>query len=410
MSPTAGTRLGDVLERQDAEDRARALRGLLRHGLLTPAGPDAAAFVLVRKHAGWLRDWLENLAGWSLQVDAALARLRKVPAGVDDGTRPAVADHARTAFTRRRYVLLCLALAALERTDAQVTLGRLAERILQLAGDPGLRAAGVEFTLDGREERTDLATVARFLLGLRVLVRVAGDEQAYVTASGDALYDVDRRVLASLMVARRGPSMVEAAGLEARLAALTEELTPDTDEGRNRALRHGLSRRLLDDPVVYYDQLTEGERAYLASQRPFLLRRLTEATGLVAEVRAEGIALVDPTGEATDLAMPEEGTDGHATLLLAEYLAGRAQQRPGVPVALEDLTAEMARLAGLHRALWRRTATVPGAEVGLCRMALDRLEALGLVRRVPAGVLARPALARFEYAEPAVAGPGGTPP
>jgi uncharacterized protein (TIGR02678 family) len=408
VSRAAGAQLGDVLERQDAEDRARALRLLLRHGLLTPAGPDPAAFVLVRKHAIWLRDWLENQTGWSLRVDTGLARLRKVPASLEDGTRAAVADRARTPFTRRRYVLLCLALAALERTDAQVTLGRLAERILQLATDPKLQATGLQFTLDTREERSDLATVARFLLGLHVLVRVAGDEQAYVTASGDALYDVDRRVLAGIMVARRGPSMVEASRLQERLAAIAEELTSDTDEGRNRALRHGLVRRLLDDPVVYYDQLTEAERAYLTSQRPFLLRRLTEATGLVAEVRAEGIALVDPTGEATDLAMPEEGTDGHATLLLAERLAGRAHEQPAVPVGVEELTEEMARLAAAHRADWRRTATEPGAQTGLCRMALDRLEALGLIRRVPGGVLARPALARFEYTEPTVTGKGRT--
>lgn len=402
MSRAAGTQLGDVLERQQAEERGRALRALLRHPLLTAAGPDADAFALVRRHAAWLRDWLESQTGWSLRVDAGLARLRKLPADAGGATRPAVADRTRIPFTRRRYVLACLALAALERADAQITLGRLAERVIQLAADPELQAAGLEFNLDTREERTDLAAVARFLLSLHVLAKVAGDEQAYVAASGDALYDVDRRVLAGLLVATRGPSMVGAAGLEERLAAITEELVVDTDEGRNRALRHQLSRRLLDDPVVYYDQLNEAERAYLTSQRPFLLRRLTEATGLVAEVRAEGIALVDPTGEATDLTMPEEGTDGHATLLLAEYLAGRAAERPGVPVGLAELTEEMARLAAANRTNWRRTATEPGAQAVLCRLALDRLEALGLIRRVAGRVLARPALARYAYAEPTV--------
>jgi hypothetical protein len=79
-----------------------------------------------------------------------------------------------------------------------------------------------------------------------------------------------------------------------------------------------------------------------------------------------------------------------------------------VPVGVEELTEEMARLAAAHRADWRRTATEPGAQTGLCRMALDRLEALGLIRRVPGGVLARPALARFEYTEPTVTGKGRT--
>jgi uncharacterized protein (TIGR02678 family) len=392
--------LADVLDRQQVEERRRALRALLRHPLLTRAGPDPAAFVLVRRHAGWLREWLSANVGWSLQVDTGLARLRKLPGHLDDRTRPALAEPARLPFSRRRYVLACLALAALERADAQVTLGWLAERVLALAADPALADAGFSFALDSREERADLVVVARLLLGVRVLARVAGDEQSFVNSSGDALYDVNRRVLASLLVAQRGPSTVPARDLEARLRGITEELVPDSEEGRNRAIRHRLARRLLDDPVLYYDELSDAERAYLSSQRGFLVRRLTEATGLVAETRAEGLALLDPTSEATDLTMPEEGTDGHATLLLAEHLATLARERPGVPVALSVLEARLAELATEHRAHWRKGTTEPGAVAVLCRLAVDRLEALGLARRRDGGVIPMPGLARFAYAEP----------
>ncbi len=251
------TQLADVLERQQVEERRRALRALLRHPLLTRAGPDPAAFGLVRRHAGWLREWLATNAGWSLQVDTGLARLRKLPGRLDDRTRPALAEPGRTPFSRRRYVLACLALAALERADAQVTLGWLADRVLALAADPGLADAGFSFALDSREQRGDLVVVARLLLRIQVLAKVAGDEQSFVDASGDALYDVNRRVLAALLVTQRGPSTVAAADLEARLQAITEELVPDSDDGRNRAIRHALARRLLDDPVLYHDELTE---------------------------------------------------------------------------------------------------------------------------------------------------------
>jgi uncharacterized protein (TIGR02678 family) len=396
------TPLTDVLDRQQVEERRRALRALLRHPLLTRTQPDPAAFALVRRHAGWLREWLAANAGWSLQVDTGLARLRKLPGCLDDRARPALAEPARVPFSRRRYVLVCLALAALERADAQVTLGWLAERVLALAADPGLADAGFSFALDSRDERADLVVVARLLLRVQVLARVAGDEQSFVNHSGDALYDVNRRVLASLLVARRGPSTVTATNLEARLRAITEELVPDSEDGRNRAVRHTLARRLLDDPVLYYDELSDAERAYLTSQRGLLLRRLTEATGLVAEARAEGLALVDPTGEATDLTMPEEGTDGHATLLLAEHLAALALERPGVPVQLPVLEARLAELAAEHRTHWRKGSAEPGAVAALCRLAVDRLEALGLVRRRGDGVTALPALARFAYAEPVV--------
>jgi uncharacterized protein (TIGR02678 family) len=305
-------------------------------------------------------------------------------------------------FSRRRYVLACLALAALERADAQVTLGWLAERVLALATDPALADAGFSFALDSREERADLVVVARLLLATRVLTRVAGDEQSFVNASGDTLYDVNRRVLATLLVAQRGPSTVKGADLEGRLRGITEELVPDSEDGRNRAIRHRLARRLLDDPVLYYDELSDAERAYLSSQRGFLVRRLTDATGMAAEVRAEGLALLDPTGEATDLTMPEEGTDGHATLLLAKHLAEHARARPGEPVPLVALQAHLAELATEHRPRWRKGTDEPGAVAALCRQAIHRLEALGLARRDGGGVTPLPGLARFDYAEPAI--------
>jgi hypothetical protein len=49
--------VGDVVERNEVADRQRAARALLSHPLLTPAGPDPAAFLLVRRHARPLRDW-----------------------------------------------------------------------------------------------------------------------------------------------------------------------------------------------------------------------------------------------------------------------------------------------------------------------------------------------------------------
>ena len=409
--------LADVLDEQRDDERRKAVRALLRNPLLTPHGPDSVAFGLVRRHAGWLADWFARETGWSVHTDSGVARLRKVPARHTDGTRSA--QVRRQPFSRRRYVLTCLALAALERAETQVTLGWLVDRILAFAADEELTAAGVAFTLESRDERADLAAVAKLLLAVGVLTRVAGDEQAFVDRSGDALYDVDRRVLAVLPVTRRGPSTVAAATPEERLRAITEDLVPDTESGRNRAIRHYLTRRLLDDPVLYYRELSTDERAYLDRQRGPLLRRLTEATGLVPEVRAEGIALLDPTGEATDLAMPEEGTDGHATLLLAEYLAGHLRAHPDAhpyadhrdapvpsvpPVPLERLERRMAELIAEHRGHWRKQAAEPGADRELTAQALHRLTALGLIERTAEDVRPLPALARFGYGQPTVIG------
>ena len=137
----ASVPLDDKLSEVAREERQRALRGLLQTPLLTADGTHAAEFGLVRRHADELRDWLAHHANWTLQVTSELARLRKTPPDSTDCTRAARDVRTDAPFTRSRYVLLCLALAALERSERQTTLGRLAEAMLGFfTADPSLAA------------------------------------------------------------------------------------------------------------------------------------------------------------------------------------------------------------------------------------------------------------------------------
>lgn len=381
-------------------ERRRAARALLAAPLLTARDDD---FRLVRKHAAALAGWFAEQTGWRLTVDAETARLFKKPADLGDATRPARTPKTKVPFTRRRYVLLCLALAALERSESQTTLGRLAEGVLTGAADPALTEAGITFAMERREERADLVAVVRLLLSWGVLTRVQGDEEAFVSDGGnDVLYDVDRRVTGGLLATSRGASTVTAPAFEDRLTALAAEPLPDTDDLRLRSLRHAMTRRLLDDPVVYYADLTEAERAYLVNQRVAITRRITELTGLIPEMRAEGIAMVDPDDMLTDVRMPEQGTDGHVTLLIATKLAtdGRA---PSLP----ELTRFIQAQAKVHASYWRKTAQEPAAAADLAEQAVAKLEALNLVIRVPDDhgeprVHPRSALMRFAMTEPTI--------
>lgn len=385
--------LDATLHQARDRDLMRGTRALLRRPLLGH-GSDPDDFRLVRRHADELRTWFDHNTGWRLHVDTEVARLFK--RGEQDGTHTAREPRTQLAFGRRRYVLLCLALSVLERADAQITLGRLAEGVIVAAGDERLATAGVSFELAGREERSDLVAVVRVLLELGVLARVAGEEEAFVRDSGDVLYDVQRRVLAVLISAPRGPSTIAADSFEERLGELTAEPELVSEDLRTRAVRHRLTRRLLDDPVVYHDELTEPERAYLTSQRAAVTGRIAERTGLVAEIRAEGIAMVDPRDELTDVRMPEVGTDGHVALLVTEYLAGR----DGSSCPTSELHMLVRRLASEHRAYWRRSTRDPGAEIGLVEGALERLAALRLVRREGDVIHPLPALGRFGLAAP----------
>ncbi len=425
-------RLADVLDRQRDEERERAIRALLMRPLLTEGDP---ALALVRRHGEYLRDWFGRETGWTLRIERGCVRLYKRPASTGDRTR------GLPGFDRDRYVLLCLACAALERADLQITLRALGERLLEAVADPELAARGFSFTLEPMRERRALVQVCRFLLDSGVLARVAGDEEAYVNRSGDVLYDVNRRVLAALPASARGASWIEtslategplaaAASLDARLTALAEEYVPDSVEGRRTAARHGIARRLLDDPVLYHDELTDDERQYLASQRGPMSARLAQGAGLEAELRAEGIALVDPESELSDEQMPSVGTEGHATLLVAEYLAEAAgaeargleaeaaadharrtgiapgQARPPATAAgrprlhsLPEIAAFLREAADRYGRYWRKAAREPGAETELAALAIERLERLKLVRRVGEAIEPRPALFRYAVRE-----------
>jgi uncharacterized protein (TIGR02678 family) len=388
-----------MIPAEEQAQRRAALRALLAKPLLV-ADTDGETLVLVRRHLPELREWLNRETGWRLVADSGTARLFKTVPELSDASHPA-RGHNKEPFGRRRYVTLCLALSALARADAQTTLGSLADDVLTAAAEPELAATGFTLTLDNRSDRSDLVAVVRMLLGWGVLNRVAGDEDAYLSAGTDVLYDLRRPVLSVLLSGIRGPSVVTATAFDGRLAELTAEPVAESDELRNQALRRRLTRRLLENPVVYYDELGEDERAYLLSQRHAITRRIEEATGLVSEMRAEGIAMVDPEDQLTDVRMPEQRTDGHVTLLVAEYLARRDQ------ATLDELHAFVRQAAAEHKAFWRKGVTEPGAETELLAVALEKLSALRLVEVGPDAVAgrvvrSRPAIARFSLAEPTI--------
>jgi len=398
-------RIGDLQKAQQQDEFCRGLRALLMHPLMAAGHED---FPAVRRQSERLRDWFARETGWPLHVEREGARLFKRPANLSDDTR------GIPAYDKRRYVLLCLACAVLERADPQITLQLLGERVIQWALEPMLASRGFEFTLRTSAERRDLVAVCKTLLEQGVLQRVAGEEESFIHDGNgtqhDALYDVQRRMLAGMLAAVRGPSTWRAEDapiqFEDRLRSLVVEHQVESEQGHRDALRHHLARRLLDDPVIYTASLDPDAQAYFVNQRGTMASRLCEATALTAEQRAEGLALTDESGQLTDVSMPAEGTEAHATLLVAEYLAQRLRDDSRSAATTDKAIAAFLRGAvEQYGRYWRKSAREPGAEQELADIALDRLYKLQLVHRQEGWIHPLPAIARFAIGETQVRPP-----
>jgi len=375
---------------QLAEEQQRAVRLLLAHPFVTDSRPDPEAFSFVRRHARELQRWFAEQLGYRLVVDSELARLHKRPAP-GARLRP-LRTQSQAPFDPRRYSLLCLVLAALERLEVQTVLSELAEQVALLAASE----EGVQrLNLESHAERQAFVDAVRWLVEIGVLTLADGEDTAFLEGRGDALYDIHSRRLSQLLSA---PVPLEP---PRDPEELTADVYPDTEEGANRRSRHRLMRRLVEEPVLYVRDLDEDERVYLTLQRHYLAGQVTSRTGLAVEVRREGLAAIDPAGRLTDLAFPASGTVSHAALLLAEVLAERGRSAAPAFVPEEELGEALASLLERYGHLWSKAyRDDPGR---LLEEALERLEHLGLIGRGGGGIEPLPAVARYKAVEPAAA-------
>ena len=396
---TAAAAQASMATPQVETERRRALRALLRRPLLTAAGNSAEEHALVRRHSVWLKQWLVKFPHWSLHLDKEVARLRKIPPDFLDETRPAVDRSSGTAFSKRRYALLCLALAALERLDRQTTVGQIARTIMQLvAEDHDLQATGLLFDIGNYDQRRDLVYAIRFLMDVGLLRRLDGDEAQFLNRneSSDALYDINRSILAGLLNVSRSASAVDMAGSPAeRVAELIDAPAIPTEDARSQRIRSRIVRALLDDPILYFHDLNDEERIYLEQHRGYLLREIHEATGLIAEIRREGIAMVDDAGDLSDLKMPDDGPDGDLSLLLVQWLSESCKKYAGAEIPVSAVEEHVRSLIQIHGSRWRKEDLEPGAANRLTEEALLRLRGLRLIQRTDGGVIPLAACGRY---------------
>ncbi len=199
---------------------------------------------------------------------------------------------------------------------------------------------------------------------------------------------------------RRRLSLLLADPLRCAEAAAPRDLEAAQDGGGDlagRARAQRLQRALVEDPVLYLDDLDEADRAYFVAQRARLERRAAELTGLAVERRREGTALVARGRELTDRPFPARGHVKQLALLLAPALCAR-DHADGTTIAHEEVARMVRVLIAQHAGHWSWEA---GDGAGVARAtqgALAVLDDLRLIEVDDAGVRVLGAAHRFRAA------------
>ncbi|MET8061970.1 TIGR02678 family protein [Streptomyces microflavus] len=372
---------------QEGHERREVVRALLHTPVLRRESRHRRLVDQARRHEKELRAWFDRQLGWPLVVERDLIRLLKIPE--DPGRYP-----DPIVPTSRQCALYCLLLAVLVDCGGQTVISELADRVTALTtAHRGLRRFDATLT----RERRDLVAALRLLAEGGVLrsPREAGvtadAEQAYVAGRGNAVYDVDHRLAASAVVCPVPPSQADAPHGLLRVSEgdLGGGGRTDTE------LRQALMRRLVDDPVVYVDDLPSNQREYLSVHREELVAELVLGLGTQVEARAEGLAIVD--SGFSDIEFPAASAVSVAALALADLLAGEAA--PGQTGSFIVGNDRLFELAGLVAEQIRRVVPnierkpVDGSVV--LRYSVPVLMQFGLVDAHEDGVLVRAALARY---------------
>jgi uncharacterized protein (TIGR02678 family) len=402
------SQLANQLVIAEREEISRGIRTLLATPLLNErVHPEQ--FDLVRRRREPIRKWFEYYCGWALIVEPRLgyARLAKVRAATDH-TRPARRHRSgRAPFDRRRYVLLCVTAAELLAVPV-TTIGLLADRVTTATSTDEVVST---FDTSSRAERMAFVDVLRMLEHIGALDVVDGTTESFVdSATAKVLYRVDATLLLRMLAAPVGPSQLGvppdevALRFDELLAAVSREQRYGTSTGRHEAtapasevqrnlwLRHSIFRRLVDDPVVHLDDLTDDERSYLASPTGRrLMRGAADQGGFELEERAEGVLLVDVDGIATDSRFPDDSATAKvAALFVLDALRG--------PTTVEQIEHEAATLLGR----FPRWAKSYRGDDGARQLVIDAvaiLTSFGLARLAGTVVYPLPAAARYAVGE-----------
>jgi uncharacterized protein (TIGR02678 family) len=346
----AEPRVADGVAPSDLGSYQYAVRLVLTNDLITATRPRAGALASVLRWADLIARDFAELLGYTLIATAHQVRLLRRLDTLDATQRSVFTARSGRQFDRRRLSYLCLVLAVFQRSRIEISLADLVRTFAPTAN--AIDGLGFDATIT--EHKRAVVDVLDWLTDHDALRLSDGSAEnwAHDSERGDALYDIDHDVCASLFrPARPIQQLGGAAGL-LDIPGISNRRSAQREAAARRA-----RRLLVEHPVLYYSTLDAETAAALRGTE--LADNLARLTGLVVERRAEGVMLVDPVGRFTDQPFPGRGgaVNRTAGLLLAKIADvledpddGPALTRIPVPSAGDDL----------HDLLERIDAGMPG--------------------------------------------------
>jgi len=417
-------------------DLQQGARALLRSGVLTAR--DGQDLARVRRFHPQLDAAFSALCGYRVVLRGQGARLVRVRDQLDPTA--VLRSSSGRPFDRDRLALLFLALSELDRFPHQVALSELASALRRASLDLGEG----RFDPDQHSNRRAFCDVLDNLQGLGVLSLCDGGTESWAQDpdQGEALFDVDHDAASLLfrprLVLERLASVQDFLVRDpaGRDPAGRDPAGRDTAGGRDprrQSLRQRVARALVEAPVVLFDDLDADAAQYLTLEWRGLAEDVERLLGCRVERRKEGVALVDTAPGGLGERFPQGGSATHVALLLAERIARQAaaSTTAGAPTPAsrsEQLRAELDLALDLPGPPPSQVDEPPGpfltttwllqVAAQLCQDygaalkadhradasvlledGLDLLQRFDLVRCVPGGVVATPALARYRRPE-----------
>lgn len=386
---TRASHTGVGTSTQDALERRQAARTLLAHPVLSSAlHPEPMASI--RRHAPALKQAFQSTLGYTLVVESSFARLVKHGVSADTSLRPALRS-AGQPFTPRGYAYLALVSAALlaPGTGEQLLLSQLVEQVRADAVTAGVPVD------DSHAESRQLVHAIQLLVDWGVLTETEGTVTSWGLRQEEALLDVHRVLLPHLLTG----SLADVADP----AVVTDPQW--RSQGGVEQPRRSLRRKLVENPLVRRQDLTDAERDVLSRERTELARVLEDTFGLTLEVRLEGALAYDADGELSDIAFPGTGTVRHCALMLISALADDLKAGPESTVELDGRTVpgalapwtlleeNVALLISRYGLAFGKSYTDDPAM--LTDEIVSLLDAVSLARRTDDGLVLHPACGRY---------------